>query len=289
MNNSFEIVIGVDVAKAKLDVAWNSNQTDQIENEKEVIVSKLIGPISNPQSTLVVLEASGGYERIVVETLQENGIAVAVVNPRRIRQFAKALGRDAKTDPIDAAVIAYYGEVAKPKPMATKSDSHKKLEALVDRRDQLIELINQENNRRQQAPDSEIREMIEESLKHLKKQRKTLDQRIADMLQSNQSGALKIEILSSVKGIGPVMISTVITKLPELGQLNRGQISKLVGVAPINNDSGDPKTNGKRKITGGRCQVRKVLYLVTMVATRHNPQIRAFYQRLVALRCESCW
>jgi transposase len=124
--------------------------------------------------------------------------------------------------------------------------------------------------------------MIEESLIHLKKQKKMLDQRIAWELKTNTANARKIEILSSVTGIGPVMISTVVTKLPELGHLNRGQISKLVGVAPINNDSGNPKTNGKRKITGGRCQVRKVLYMVTMVATRHNPQIKAFYQRLVA-------
>ena len=179
-------------------------------------------------------------------------------------------------------MIAYYGEVAKPNSLAAKSDAHKKLEALVDRRTQLIELINQENNRLKQAADNEVRDLIKESLNGLKKQKKLLDKRITEQLESNACNARKVEILSSVKGVGPVMVSTLITKLPELGQLNRGQISKLVGVAPINRDSGDPKTSGKRRIFGGRSQVRKVLYMATMVATRHNPRIKAFYQRLVA-------
>lgn len=282
MNNSHQHVIGVDVAKAKLDIAWNQNQMDQIENSREVIATKLVEKISEPESTLVVLEASGGYERTLVDTLQESGIAVAVVNPRRIRDFAKALGKDAKTDPIDAAVIAYYGEVAKPNPIAAKSETHKKLEALVDRRDQLLDLINRESNRLKQAADDEVRDLIEQSLEGLKKQRKLLDRRIAEQLESNTLDARKIEILSSVSGVGPVTVSTLITRLPELGRLNRGQVSKLVGVAPINKDSGDPKTNRKRKIIGGRSQVRKVLYMATLVATRHNPAIKAFYQRLVA-------
>ncbi len=226
------------------------------------------------------MEATGGYEELLVTLLHRHGIALAVVNPRRVRDFAAGIGRDAKTDPIDAGVIAFYGQVVKPQPQAAKSEDQKKLQALVERRRQLLDLINQENNRLQQTTDQEIRGYIQKSLETLKKQVKTIDERLAKCIRTDRENARKIEIMESVKGLGPVSVSTFVAELPELGTLNRGQIAKLVGIAPLNNDSG--QKSGRRRTFGGRSYVRRVLYLATLVATRFNPRIKAFYQRLLS-------
>ena len=202
------------------------------------------------------------------------------MNPRRVRDFAKGIGKDAKTDPIDAKVIAYYGEIVKPTLHVAKSDHEKQMRALVERRRQLLGLISQEHNRLQQMQDREIKKLIESSLKALRKQLKIVDDRLAKVVKEPNDNQRTIEILESVKGFGPVAISTFLAELPELGKLNRNEISKLVGVAPINNDTG--QQSGKRKTIGGRGYVRRVLYMATLVATRHNPAIRKFYQRLLA-------
>ncbi len=279
--NDYSCVVGVDVSKAKLDVAWSSEGPSvEIENAKEQITKLLIQKIQDKAQTLVVLEATGGYESLLVELLHQGGIAVAVVNPRRVRDFAKGIGRDAKTDPIDAMCIAYYGQVVNPKPHVAKSDTEKKLEALVTRRRQLLDLIPQENNRVQQTFDKEIQKLIRQSLKNLQKQLKSVDDHIAKAVASDTNNARRIEILDSVRGVGKVTISTCIAELPELGSLNRQQISKLVGVAPMNDDSG--LKSGKRRTTGGRSSVRRVLYMATLVATRYNPHIKTFYQRLLS-------
>jgi len=277
----FSQFLGVDVSKAKLDVACDDGKKPwQIKNDEEDIVKNLIGRIKNPQNTLVVMEATGGYEALLVSVLHQHDIALAVVNPRRVNRFAEAIGRDAKTDPIDAGVIALYGQVCKPAAQAAKSDEDRKLRELVARRRQLLELINQENNRLQQTADQEIRGYIRQTLETLEKQVKTIDKRLAKCIEAPAENARKIEILDSVKGIGPVAISTFLAELPELGQLNRQQIAKLVGVAPMNNDSG--QRIGKRTTFGGRSYVRRVLYMATLVATRHNTKIKTFYQRLLA-------
>jgi transposase len=177
-------------------------------------------------------------------------------------------------------LLAYYGEVVKPRLHVAKSDAETKLEALVTRRRQLLGLINQENNRLQQTRDTEIQEFIRQSLESLKKQVKEIDGRITKSVSADKQNARKIEILQSVKGVGKVTVSTFIAELPELGELNRGQISKLVGVAPLNQDSG--KKKGQRVTSGGRSSVRRVLYMATLVATRYNPHIKAFYVRLLA-------
>lgn len=197
-----------------------------------------------------------------------------------MRDFAKGIGIDAKTDPIDAGVIAFYGRVVKPAPQLAKSDEEKKLKALVERRRQLLDLIGQENNRLQQTADREIEKYIRKSLEALKKQLKSIDARLAKCVQQDTANERKIEIMGSVKGIGPVAISTFLAELPELGELNRAEIAKLVGVAPMNNDTG--QRSGKRRTMGGRSYVRRVLYMATLVATRFNPQIKSFYQRLLA-------
>ncbi len=276
----FSQFIGVDVSKAKLDIAFSDAQSVSIDNREEAIVSELIEQIRNRKGTIVVAEATGGYEDRLVTLLHQHQIAVAVVNPRRVRDFADGIGRDAKTDPIDAQVIAFYGQVVKPAPQAAQSEEEKKLKALVERRRQLLELINQESNRLQQTADREIQKYIQQSLDSLKKQAKMIDQRLAQSVQADTANARKVEILQSVKGLGPVAVTTLVAELPELGKLNRGQIAKLVGVAPINRDSG--KFAGKRRTFGGRSYVRRVLYMATLVATRFNPKIKAFYQRLLA-------
>lgn len=277
----FSRFVGVDVSKAKLDFSFaDGKQSLSIKNTDEKIVRKLIGAITDPQSTIVVMEATGGYESRLVTLLHQHKIALAVVNPRRVRDFASGIGQDAKTDPIDAKAIAFYGQVVKPEAQAAIPEEDKKLKALVERRRQLLGLINQESNRLQQTADREIQEYIRQSLETLKTQVKTIDERLSKCVEANTKSARKVEIIESVTGFGPVAVSTFLAELPELGQLNRGQIAKLVGVAPMNRDSG--QWSGQRRTFGGRSYVRRVLYMATLVATRFNPKIQAFYQRLLA-------
>lgn len=278
MKTEFTVVIGVDVSKAKLDIAF-PEETISIKNTKQDILTELVGRIDS-ESAIVVMEATGGYEERLVSLLHEHGISLAVVNPRRVRDFANGIGKDAKTDPIDAGVIAFYGRVVKPAPQLAKSDEEKKLKALVERRRQLLDLIGQETNRLQQTADNEIESYIRKSLEALKKQLKSIDTRLAKCVQEDTENERKIEIMTSVKGVGPVTISTFLAELPELGELNRAEIAKLVGVAPMNNDTG--QRSGKRRTIGGRSYVRRVLYMATLVATRFNPQIKSFYQRLLS-------
>lgn len=280
-NYQFSQFVGVDVSKARLDFALgDGEQAFSTDNAEKQIVTQLIERIENPKDTIVVMEATGGYENLLVTLLHQHSIALAVVNPRRVRDFADGIGQDAKTDPIDAKLLAFYGQVVKPAAQAAKSAEEKKLKALVERRRQLLGLINQENNRLQQTIDQEIQGYLRQSIETLKKQLKEIDDRLAQCVAENTDNARKVEILQSVKGLGPVAVSTLLAELPELGELNRGQIAKLVGVAPMNNDSG--KSPRPRRIFGGRSYVRRVLYMATLVATRYNRKIKAFYQRLLA-------
>ena len=277
----FTSFIGFDVSKAKLDFAQESQAKPETIDNNSTSIKKLIASLTDAQrkTTLVVVEATGGYERLLVESLQDAAVAVAVVNPRRVREFAKGIGIDAKTDSIDSKVIARYGEVVALKPVQPKTKAQKELAALVTRRRQLLKMINMEKNRLGQAIPVAAK-LIKEMLKSLKKQLKTLDQQIAKAVENEKTASRKVQIMHSVKGIGPVAISTFIAELPELGLLTRGQIAKLVGVAPINDDSG--KHQGNRKTFAGRSSVRRVLYMAALVATRHNERIKIFYQRLLA-------
>jgi transposase len=276
----FSQFVGVDVSKATLDfVLADGKRAVSIKNTEKQIVRKLIGEITDRPSTLVVMEATGGYEDRLVTLLHQHGIAVAVVNPRRVRDFAKGIGMDAKTDPIDAQVIARYGQVVRPAAQMAKSEEDKKLRALVERRRQLLGLVNQERNRLQQTDDAEVQDSIRQTLETLQKQMKTIDKRLKKCVKANTKNARKVEIIESVKGVGPVTVSTFLAELPELGDRNRGQIAKLVGVAPMNRDSG--QASGRRRTIGGRSYVRRVLYMATLAATRFNPRIQAFYQRLL--------
>jgi transposase len=276
----FSTFAGVDVSKDTLEFAMGrSGGTATVSNNAESIASELIEVLTNRESVIVVVEATGGYEQLLLSLLHEHNVAVAVVNPRRVRDFAKGIGQDAKTDPIDARTLAFYGEVVQPAAQAAQADDDRKLKALVERRRQLLGLINQEENRLAQTRDSEIRDFIKETLDTLKKQLKAIDGRTAQALKLNTEHARRVEILMSVKGLGPVTVATLIAHLPELGNLNRKEVAKLVGVAPVNHDSGT--FTGRRRTMGGRSYVRRVLYMATLVATRFNSPIRTFYQRLL--------
>lgn len=278
---SFTLFVGVDVSKSQLDVFFSdSNSRLTIENSTDAIVRDLVKVLKHKSQVMVVTEATGGYESALVRVLGERQIPVAVVNPRQVRDFANGIGKEAKTDAIDAEVLATFGEVVKPAPTAVKTEAEQKLGALVTRRSQLLDLINQESNRLQQTADCEVQDFIRQSLESLKKQLKELDSRLGKCVAEDTANARKVEILSSVKGVGAVTISTILADLPELGKLNREQIAKLVGVAPINRDSGTWK--GQRFVMGGRVHVRRVLYMATLVATQRNEKIRAHYQQLLA-------
>jgi transposase len=271
--------VGVDVSKSTLDVYRpDTRKFLHIENSEDATEQLCQNLKRKKLPVRIVMEATGGYQTLLRHQLARHQIEAAVVNPRRVRDFAKGIGIDAKTDPIDAKVIARYGQVVDPRPTAMKSDHAQKHEALVNRRNQLLELVNQENNRLGQTWDEDAKESIRVVLDCLKKQLKQLDSQLAKMLQCDQDNARLIEILRSIKCVGPVLISTLITGLPELGKLNGAQIAKLVGVAPINRDSG--KMSGKRFIGAGRGKVRRVLYMATIVGLRHNPVLKAYYAHL---------
>ena len=277
---SFASYVGVDVASAELEVFLPPKERLTVVNTAAAIVQCLLPRLTAAGSVLVVVEATGGNETVLVRVLHEQRIPVAVVNPRQVRDFAKGIGCDAKTDRIDATVLARFGEVVKPQPTLAKSEETERLGALTTRRQQLLEMINQEQNRLRLTFDKEVREYIEQSLETLKKQVKTLDERLKTCVAENQEQRRKVEIFASVKGLGPVTTATLLADLPELGQLNREQIAKLVGVAPINRDSG--QQFGKRHVFGGRSTVRRVLYMATLVAIRHNRRLKEHYQQLVA-------
>ena len=280
------IFVGVDVSKATLDVYRpDTKELLKIENSEDAIKHLCSQLEKIKRRVLVVMEGTGGYEYLLLKCLASHRLDAAVINPRRVRDFAKGIGLDAKTDPIDAKVISKYAEVVAPKPIATKSDHELKHSALVARRCQLLELINQENNRLKQSWDDDAKQSIRDVLEVLKKQLKSVDTLLAQMLAKDTLNERKIEILQSVKGVGVVTISTLIAELPELGKLNRGEVAKLVGVAPVNRDSGTK--SGKRFIGGGRSHVRRVLYMATIVAIRHNETIKAFYTHLKSKGKES--
>lgn len=282
MTGCYQNYVGVDVSKNRLDVFFSGTRRRlSLPNITECIAERLL-PHIPVRETLVVMEATGGYQTFLVQVLAKAGIAVAIVNPRRVRDFAKSLGRDAKTDAIDAEVIARYGEVVKPAPIPAKSDDQAKLEALVTRRSQLVDLITQENNRLRQTYDNEIKEDIRQVLESLKKQLKSIEERLQKQLDmtSSPQQRRRAEIVQSAKGVGKVTTCTFLAQLPELGTLSRGAITRLVGVAPLNRDSG--MWQGKRFISGGRSHVRRVLYMATLVAVRHNDRIRQHYQHLLS-------
>ena len=280
-----KVYVGVDVASKHLDLFFpDTGKSERIKNDAEAI-GTLCARLEGQTQYMFVMEASGGYESLLCAQLGDNGMSYAVVNARRVREFARSMGADAKTDQIDARIISQFASVLKPIPTAAQSDEERKHSALVTRRAQLVDLTTQERNRLKQTWDEDSKKSVQKMLKHLETELKSIDKLLAKMLKSDEKNQRKIEILQSAKGIGAVATSMLLAHLPELGQLNREQIAKLVGVAPMNRDSGN--TTGKRFIMGGRGNVRAVLYMATLVAIRHNAKIRAHYVHLKSQGKES--
>jgi transposase len=243
-------------------------------------IDSLVTRLKAVSPVLIVLEATGALESPCASALAATGLPVVVVNPRQVRDFAKATGRLAKTDRIDAEVLALFGEAVRPEVRPLPDAESRRLEALCARRRQLVEMLTAEQNRLGSANEA-VRSHVEEHIRWLKAQLKDLDCDLKKAIQSSPAWRDKDELLRSFKGgVGPVLRSTLIGELPELGRLNRREIAALVGVAPLNRDSGTLR--GRRSTWGGRASVRRALYMSALVASRHNPTIRAFYDRLRA-------
>lgn len=276
---SSPLFVGIDVAKATLDVALRpSEQTWQVIYD-EAHVEALVEQLTEWSPTLIVIEATGGLERPLVAALAAAQLPVVVINPRLARDFAKATGRLAKTDRIDAQVLAHYGEAIRPSLRPLPDADTEQLRAIVARRRQLLDMMSAEQSRLSSAP-ARICDSIAYHLTWLQQQVASLDDDLDRMLQASPLWCERDAILQSTPGVGPVLSRTLMAHLPELGELNRKEIAALVGVAPFNRDSGTWR--GRRTIWGGRATVRAVLYMSTLVATRFNPVIREFYERLLA-------
>ena len=275
--------VGIDVSKAWLDVAIRP--TGMIERHPNTsaghaaLVARLTTLASDERPELVVVEATGGHERQVGNALTVAGWAVAVVNPRQVRDFARCLGRLAKTDRIDAPVLARYGEQIGPEPRPRPDAHTQEVQGLVARRRQLVEMLTMEKNRLHQAP-PRTQPSLRRHLEFLEPELAEVEQQLADEIAATPAWQEIATRLQTVKGIGPVTATLLILELPELGRLDRKQIAALVGVAPFNRDSGTMR--GKRFCSGGRASVRTGLYMATRAAIRSNPPIRALYTRLIA-------
>ena len=270
--------VGIDVSKDRLDVAvLGEEEEKQVENTTQGIAG-LVAWMQELQPELIVVEATGGYQRAVVEALFWAGLPVAVVNPARVRQFARACGLLAKTDKLDAQVLAVFGQRVRPRLYAAKSEAGKQLSALLVRRKQVDEMLKAEQNRLRMVSPS-LRGSVERMLAVLKEEKKRLDEELRGLMNEQKAWQAQIEILDSAPGVGLVTTATLLAELPELGKLDRKKVAALVGVAPMNYDSG--KKRGYRKTKAGRTDVRSVLYMSTLVATRYNPVIRTQYQHLL--------
>lgn len=272
-----EQFVGVDVSKSRLDVAIRPNgELRTFENTEAGIAALLewVGPLG---VTLLVVEATGGLETCLVGELASS-VPVAVVNPRQVRDFAKAIGRLAKTDRIDAQVLAHFAQAVRPAVRPLKSEETQVLAAMVVRRRQLRSMIVAEGNRLSSSP-SKLRKGIEKHIDWMRRELRVLERDIDDTIKSSPVWREKEDLLRSVKGVGSVSAATMLAEVPELGTLDRKRIAALVGVAPLNRDSGT--FHGKRAIWGGRASTRAVLYMATLSTVKHNPTMSAFYRRLV--------
>jgi transposase len=272
--------IGIDVAKATLEVGLDTTeQTFSSENDPQAL-SALVARLEALAPERIVVEATGGYEMHLVAACIAANLPIVVVNPRQARDFAKALGKRAKTDRVDALVLARFARAVQPEQRLPKSEAAQAVTVLVARRRQLTEMLVAEENRRQSPLFAELADEFKEHIEWLQKRIAELDRDLQNQLRQTQQWREQDELLQSAKGVGPVLSVTLLTQLPELGQLNRREIALLVGVAPISDDSG--KHRGERHIAGGRAAVRSVLYMGTLAAVRFNPVIKEFYQRLLA-------
>lgn len=274
-----EVFVGIDVSKSQLDLAeWGKSNVSQYNNDEKGI-GKLVQQLKEVSPTLIVLEASGGWEMTLAAELAFAKLPAVVVNPTRVRDFARATGQWAKTDKLDALMLARFAQAVRPEVRPLRNEQEAYLVALVTRRRQVIEIMTAEKNRRATSHGS-IGQRLEEHIAWLEAELKALEEDISRFVQSNVVWQEKEALLRTVPGVGPVTAFTLLAELPELGTLNRQKIAALVGVAPFNRDSGPRR--GKRRIFGGRAGVRRALYMAALSGSKSNPIIRTFYERLLA-------
>ena len=272
------LYVGIDVSKATLDVAILPTGRHFVVSNDEAGIDELLGGLEDPNKPiLVALEASGGYERPVA-AIAASGIAVAVLNPRQTRDFARATGKLAKTDALDAKALANFAEAVRPEPRALPEEA-REFRAILARRRQLIQMMTAEKNRFGSASKAVARR-IQAHVRWLEKELSRTDRDLDEAIEGSPAFKENEALLSSVPGVGPVLCRTLLAELPELDSLAPRELSALVGVAPLNRDSGTLR--GKRAVWGGRSRVREALYMGALVARRHNPHIKEFYERLVA-------
>jgi transposase len=272
--------VGIDVSKAHLDVAVGSDGELWRVSNDESGHAQLLEKLREVKTALVVMEASGGYEAVAAGVLWNAGLGVAVVNPRQVRDFARGMGKLAKTDAIDARVLALFGEKVPIEVRAPLDAQARDLQAMVLRRRQLIEMLTMEKNRRALIPSGRARKSLDKHIEWLEEAIRRASSDIDQAVRQSPMWREAEDLLRTVKGVGAVTARTLLAELPELGRLNRKKIAALVGVAPFNRDSGMFK--GKRMIQGGRSHVRTVLYMAAVTAARCNPVIRPLYERLIA-------
>lgn len=272
-----ETFVGIDVAKRELEVATRPGAGTQTWPNTEEGIVRLVDFLKPLSPTLIVLEATGGLEMPCVGALAAEGFPVVVMNPRQVRDFARATGQLAKTDPIDARAIARFAEAVRPEVRELKTEETQELAALGLRRRQIIQMITSEKNRLASAS-KWIREDIKEHISWLEKRLDDVNKELEKAIRNSPVWRERDNLLRSVPGVGPVLSATLLSQLPELGSLNRKQIAALVGVAPLSRDSG--QFRGRRSVWGGRASVRCALYMATLVATRFNTTIAVFYHRL---------
>ena len=272
-----KMYIGIDISKENLDVAIHESDKQWRFTNDLGGISKVCEVLVQLKPSLVVFEATGGYELPLYVSLEEAGLPAAPVNPRQIRDFAKATGKLAKTDTLDARAIAHFGAALHPEPRPLPENQE--IKEIVARRTQLIQMMTAEKNRLRSAR-KRMKTRIEAHIAWLEKELEIIDKELREHINENPAWKEKDDLLQSAPGVGPVLSITLLAGLPELGMLDRKKIAALSGVAPLNRDSGTMR--GKRTIRGGRAMVRAMLYMGTLVAIRHNPVIRAFYQQLCA-------
>lgn len=273
------LFVGIDVSKATLDVATSpTGEQWQLPNA-EPAIRDLVATLRRLRPQRVVLEATGGYEHLVVAACATAGLPVVVVNPRQIRDFARSTGQLAKTDAIDAHIVALFAARVQPPERPLPDAARRTLDALLTRRRQLLEMLTAERNRLAQALPA-VRRDITAHIRWLERRLKDVDGDLETAIHASPVWRAQEDLLRTVPGIGPIVSRTLLGELPELGTLSHKQLAALVGLAPLNRDSGTRR--GHRMIWGGRAPVRSVLWMATIVASRHNPVIRAFYLRLVA-------
>jgi transposase len=274
------IIVGIDVSKDRLDIAVRPGGLAFAVARNGAGLEQLVTRLRELSPSIVAIEATGGFETVVAAALASAGLPVAVVNPAQIRAFAKAINQRAKTDAIDAAVIAHFAQATGLEPRAVPDEATRLLADLVARRRQIVEMIGAERQREKRVAVARLRKSIARLLKALEKELASLDADIDDAVRGSPVWREKEDLLASVPGVGPVIARTLLAELPELGQLDRKEIAALAGLAPFTRQSG--QWRGKSFIGGGRTVVRTVLFMGAMVAKQHNPILKAFFDRLVA-------